>query len=159
MEAKDAWILLGGAALGFFASLLATFTAPSVGNAFSKLKSGFIERNRARALAAYVEVHDLKSGKRDKYLYAITGWGSLSAFMIMCIIAGLMGFSTRRFLGPPTSIGPENASLLALALAVAFALVVLRCVLRLYLTLSRLDNFENYRAQLLRRWPDIVLPE
>ena len=37
METKDAWILLAGAFLGFLGSLLATFTAPSVGSAFGKL--------------------------------------------------------------------------------------------------------------------------
>ena len=47
METKDSWLLLAGAALGYVINLMATFTAPSVGSAFGKLKSGFIERKKA----------------------------------------------------------------------------------------------------------------
>jgi len=50
MEAKDAWLLFAGAFLGFVGSLLATFAAPPLSTAFGKLKSGFIERNKAKAL-------------------------------------------------------------------------------------------------------------
>jgi hypothetical protein len=78
METKDVWLLLAGAVPGYVINLTATFTAPSVGTAFGKLKSGFIERNKARALAANAEVRDLKSGERDKYLYAINHWGFIS---------------------------------------------------------------------------------
>jgi hypothetical protein len=40
METKDVWLLLAGAVLGYVINLMATFTAPSVGTAFGKLKSG-----------------------------------------------------------------------------------------------------------------------
>jgi len=88
METKDAWILLAGTMLGFVASLLATFTAPSIGSAFDRLKSGFIERNKARALFSYAEVLALKNWQgrqvsvRDQqlgfccYLHAVVCHGS-----------------------------------------------------------------------------------
>ena len=63
MEAKDYWLLIAGALLGYVVNLIATYKAPSVGWAFSKLKSGFIERNKARALAGYALVWGLKSGQ------------------------------------------------------------------------------------------------
>ena len=47
METKDVWLLLAGAVVGYVINLTATFTAPSVGSAFGKLKSGFIERKKA----------------------------------------------------------------------------------------------------------------
>jgi hypothetical protein len=89
MEAKDAWLLFAGAFLGFVGSLLATFAAPPLSTAFGKLKSGFIERNKAKALAAYAEVRDLKSGKRDKYLYAINGWGPIIAGLLLVVMAAV----------------------------------------------------------------------
>ncbi|WGR94729.1 hypothetical protein MTX26_01360 [Bradyrhizobium sp. ISRA443] len=162
MEAKDVWLLLAGTLLGFLASLLATFTAPSIGNAFGKLKSGFIERNKARALAAYTVVHDLKFGKRDKYLYAIIGWGSLNALTLMSIATGGMGFAARRVLGPAVSSAssdPLGLRVLALAVALTGISIVLMIGLHLYLTFARLENFENYRSQLLKRWPDLELPD
>jgi hypothetical protein len=38
-------------------------------------------------------------------------------------------------------------------------LMAIRRTAYLIITLNRIQNFEHYRAQLLRRWPDIVLPE
>jgi hypothetical protein len=94
--AKYAWLLLAGGILGFVGSLLATFTAPSVGDAFGKLKAGFIERNKASALASFTQVRDLKSGKRDKYLYAINNWGFVSLITLGSIFAFVVGLATGR---------------------------------------------------------------
>jgi hypothetical protein len=149
MEAKDVWILLAGAFLGFVGSLLATFTAPSVGSAFGKLKSGFIERNKTRALASYAVVRDLKSGKRDKYLYAIKSWGFTLAFLLL-VVLGAIGYST------------AHGWLLRLPFGAFLVIVWWASLNRMWhavITFGRLEDFENYRAALLRRWPDIVLPE
>jgi hypothetical protein len=94
METKDAWILVAGAILGFIGSLLATFTSPSIGRVFGKLKSGFIERNKTSALSAYIEVRDLSTGKRDKYLYAINSWGFMGLFFSSSFMAGIAGLAT-----------------------------------------------------------------
>ncbi|MCK1547165.1 hypothetical protein IVA87_19220 [Bradyrhizobium sp. 147] len=48
MEAKDIWLLVAGTILGFVTNILSTFAMPTIGTAFGKLKSGFIERNKAR---------------------------------------------------------------------------------------------------------------
>lgn len=157
METKDAWILLAGAFLGFVGSLLATFAAPPVGSAFGKLKSGFIERNKAKALARYSEVRDLRSGKRDKYFYAINHWGVLTFITVTTPLAVLLGFETGLALGLPRT--GAQVSIAAVGVALLLLFFFLRRTLRFLLTLGRLDNFENDRAELLRRWPDIVLPE
>jgi hypothetical protein len=157
MEAKDAWLLFAGAFLGFVGSLLATFAAPPLSTAFGKLKSGFIERNKAKALARYSEVRDLRSGKRDKYFYAINHWGVLTFITVTTPLAVLLGFETRIAFGLPHT--GAQASIAAVVVALLLAVFLLRRTLRFLLTLGRLENFENYRAQLLRRWPDIVLPE
>src|ERR1700738_4392109 len=89
METKDAWLLLAGFILGYIGNLIATFTAPSVGSAFIKLKSGFIERNKASALASYAVVRDLKSGKRDKYLHTLTNWGLDLSFLLIFALSAI----------------------------------------------------------------------
>jgi hypothetical protein len=163
MEAKDMWLLLAGAVLGYVINLTATFTAPSVGTAFGKLKSGFIERNKARALAAYAEVRDLKSGKRDKYLYAISHWGLVTFLYPTSFLAAFIVFAARRAIGPDSFYqAQENAPafwLFVSAIAASLIFAVVSGTLRVVLTLSRLENFEDYRAELLRRWPDIELPD
>ena len=93
MEAKDYWLLIAGALLGYVVNLIATYTAPSVGWAFSKLKSGFIERNKARALAGYALVWGLKSGQVDKYIYALNNWGFILVYVVffaMCSVVALL---------------------------------------------------------------------
>jgi hypothetical protein len=162
MDAKDIWLLLAGAVLGYPVALLATFTTPPLSNAFSKFKSGFIERNKAKALAAYAFVYDLKTGKRDKYLYAINSWGMLTALMLVAIAAWSLGLATGRetrgVLGRPE----ENAlSLILLVTAIPLGLTLMAAsrIMYLFLTLNRVDNFEAYRASLLRRWPGIKLPD
>jgi hypothetical protein len=162
METKDLWLLLAGAAVGYVINLMATFTAPSVGSAFGKLKSGFIERNKANALAAYAEVWDLNSGKRDKYLYAINGWGFISSLTLAGHMGTVVGLAAGRAFGPTASTVRENAPalwLFVLAFATFLLFLVAWRALRLVLTLGRLANFEDYRAELLRRWPDAKLPD
>ncbi len=143
MEAKGAWLLFAGAFLGFVGSLLATFAAPPLSNAFGKLKSGFIERNKARALAAYAEVRELKSGENDKYLYALKSWSliifNLVLFALFSIIAQLSNF--------PTSIVAHMVG------AVVLLILLARRLAHHSITFNRLANFEDYRAELLRRWP------
>jgi hypothetical protein len=135
--------------LGFVASLLATFTAPSIGSAFGKLKSGFIERNKSKALAGYDNVRSLKSGKRDKYLYALTSWGFTLSFQLFFVVSSAVFLrSTNMRLA------------VALFIFVVFtALCSTRWMLDAVITLSRLENFEDYRAELLERWPDIELAD
>ena len=159
MEAKDIWLLLAGAALGFVGSVLATFAAPSIGSVFGKLKSGFIERSKSNALASYVVVRDLHTGKRDKYLYAINGWASINVLILGGLMAGGLGFITRRLVGGPIEPIHPVRTLLALIVGILIVLLVLRHLLTLFLTLNRVDNFDHYRAELLKRWPDIQLPE
>jgi hypothetical protein len=159
MDARDIWLLLAGAVLAYAVNLLTTYTVPPLNSAFGKLRAGFIERNKSRALAAYAFVHDLKTGKRDKYLYAINGWGMLGAMMLVLFTAVLMGLVIRRAFDLPNEAAPGFRLLLALAIAVGLAVMVLSRIMRLALTLYRLDNFEAYRASLLRRWPDIKLPD
>jgi hypothetical protein len=148
MNTKDAWLLLAGAFLGFVGSLLATFTAPSVGSVFGKLKSGFIERSKASAVAAYAEVRDLKSGAWDKYLYALNSWGFILVYLLFCIMCSIVAV-----LGSPEIKLPAGVG------AVFCWLMAIRRTAYLTIALNRIRNFEDYRAQLLRRWPDIVLPE
>jgi hypothetical protein len=163
MEAKDMWLLLAGAVFGYVINLTATFTAPSVGTAFSKLKSGFIERNKARALAAYAEVCGLKSGKRDKYLYAINHWGLVTFLSVTGFLGAFIVFAARRAIGPDSFYrAQENAPafwVFVSAIAAFLMFLIVWMTLRQVLTLSRVENFEDYRAELLRRWPDIDLPD
>ena len=50
-------------------------------------------------------------------------------------------------------------ALLAVTVLVLTALLAMRRIISLLLTLGRLEDFEDYRAELLRRWPDINLPD
>jgi hypothetical protein len=140
---------MAGSILGFLTSLLATFTALPIGNAFGKLKSGLIERNKAKALASYAVVQDLKSGKWDKYLYALNSWGFVIVhlvFFAMCTTIGLLHSE------PIIRLAGGVGSGIGMALS-------LRRLSYLIMTLRRVEGFDYYRAELLRRWPDLVLPE
>jgi hypothetical protein len=149
METKDIWLLFGGAAIGYIINLISTFTAPPVGSALGKLKSGFIERNKARAVASYAEVRDLKSGEWDKYLYALNSWGFILVHMLFCTMCSIVAV-----------LGNQPQIKLPAGVGAVFGLqMALRRTSHLTLTLNRIRNFEDYRAELLRRWPDIKLPE
>lgn len=116
--------------------------------AFGKLKSGFIERNKAKALAAYAEVRDLKSGAWDKYLYALNSWGFILVYMLFCIMSSIIAVLGNPEIKVPAGIG-----------AVLTSLMALRRTAYVVIALNRIRNFEDYRAELLRRWPDINLPD
>jgi len=64
-------------------------------------------------------------------------------------------FVTGAIVGSLTS----SALPLSVFLAGLATLLAARRMVRLLITLNRIADFENYRAKLLRRWPDIVLPE
>jgi hypothetical protein len=159
METKDLWLLLAGAAVGYVINLMATFTAPSVGTAFGKLKSGFIERNKAKALAAYAEVRDLKSGKSDKYLYAINGWGFIIAALLVVVIACVAASLIKMVEVVHATEYDFALKLASTGILMLAMFLATRRFFNLHLTLGRLANFEDYRAELLRRWPDINLPD
>jgi hypothetical protein len=127
--------------------------------AFGKLKSGFIERNKAKALAAYAKVQDLKSGKHDKYLYAISGWGLIIAALLAVVIACVAGSLIRIVdaVHPTERAFPSKLALLTTATLAMF--LATGRLFNLLLTLGRLANFEDYRAELLRRRPDVDLPD
>jgi hypothetical protein len=91
MEAKDVLLLVAGPIPGYLMSLLATFSAPPLSSVFGKLKSGWIERNKAKALANYVVARDLNSGKWDKYLYALNSWGFVIAHLVFCAMGTTVG--------------------------------------------------------------------
>jgi hypothetical protein len=46
-----------------------------------------------------------------------------------------------------------------IALTAVIELIFLIRLGRLIITLNRLEKFDRYRAELLKRWPDLVLPE
>jgi hypothetical protein len=158
MEAKDTWLLIAGGILGFIGSLLATFAAPPVDTAIGKLKSGFIERNKAKALASYRLVWTLKSSKTDKYLYAINHWGTLSFITATAPLAAFLGIASSIIFG-----GPQLPRPIAFSMGAFIALLIvgwlLMRTLRFLLAIARVENFEHYRAELLRRWPDLDLPD
>jgi hypothetical protein len=113
METKDLWLLLAGAVVGYVINLMATFTAPSVGTAFGKLKSGFI-----------------------------------LVYMLFCIMGSIVGILGNPEIKLPSGVG-----------AVFGLLMAIRRLAYLIITLNRIQNFEDYRAELLRRWPDVDLPD
>jgi hypothetical protein len=134
MDTKDIEILLAGAFLGFLASLLATFTAPPLGAVLGKFKSGFVERNKASAVANYHTVLGLKLGKRDKYLYAIKSWGFIILGFISCTFSIL---AAQSFL---LTNEPKPISLVGMFVAMS-GVILLLTTERLFgtiLTLSRL---------------------
>jgi hypothetical protein len=149
METKDLWLLLAGAVLGYVINLIANFTAPSVGSAFGKLKSGFIERNKAKALDAYAGVRDLKSGAWDKYLYALNSWGFIIVYLLFGTMGSIVGLLAK----------DQATGVFALGSAMVGLLMAFRRISNLFLTLGRVENFEDSRAELLRRWPDVDLPD
>ncbi|WP_454641879.1 hypothetical protein [Bradyrhizobium liaoningense] len=172
MDAKDIWLLVAGTILGFVTNILSTFAIPTVGSAFGKLKSGFIERNKARALANYCLVSDLKTGKRDKYLYALNHWGHICLMTFLALGSGFAGVMTGLFARPLLRDGNETlahngrdalsmrviAFLLAILVLVMIARILWRSI-HLDLTLSRVEQFDHYRAELMRQFPDIKLPD
>ena len=101
-----------------------------------------------RALAAYAEVRDLKSGAWDKYLYALNSWGFILVYMLFCIMCSIVGVLGNPEIKLPSGVG-----------AVFGLLMAIRRTAYLVITLNRIQNFEDYRTELLRRWPDINLPD
>jgi hypothetical protein len=71
--------------------------------------------------------------------------------------------TARRAIGPDSFYqAQENAPafwLFVSAIAASLMFAVVSGTLRVVLTLGRIENFEDYRAELLRRWPDIELPD
>jgi hypothetical protein len=149
MEAKDVWLLLASIPISYLAGLLTVYTAPSIGTAFGKLRAGFIERNKARALAGYALVWGLKSGQIDKYIYALNSWGFILVYVVFFAMCSVVGLLSNDPLAKWSNLGGT----------VFLVLLVFRRTSRLLLTANRLADFEGYRAQLLQRWPDLVLPE
>jgi hypothetical protein len=88
---------------------------------------------------------DLRSGKRDKYLYALTHWGEALVFLLL-FVWGAISYEVGRRWGYG-------------ALALITFILFMEGLSRVVLTTERLANFEDYRAELLRRWPDLNLPE
>lgn len=160
MDTKDIWLLVAGTILGFVTNVLSTFAVPTVGTAFGKLRSGLIERNKAKALANYERVRDFKLGKRDKYLYAINHWGFISLYTFMALMSGFLGIATGKAVGPISLPGQEKpAAIYLLVTGLILLVLVFTRMLRLLITLGRIENFERYRTDLIQRWPDIELPE
>jgi hypothetical protein len=146
MDTKDIWILFAGAALGYIGNLIATFTAPSVGNAFGKAKSQFIERRKANALLNYFQARDLKTGVRNKYFYAINSWGFILVYLSFSFASGIVGQLDKT----------SSLSSLYLLSSMCSALLAIRRTAKVVLMLDRVENFEQYEATLKKRWPDIT---
>jgi hypothetical protein len=131
---------LVAAALGYLLSVVANFTTVPIGLAAGKFKGRLIERSKTRALQAYKEVRALHDGTRDKYIYAIHSWGFVIAYLIMSSAAAVVG-SLFFFL-------------------VASTFLLLMSARRLWIvvfTLNRVQYFDDYQAQLKKRWPDLAL--
>lgn len=146
METKDIWILFAGAALGYIGNLIATFTAPAVSSILGTAKRKFIERNKTKALLSFFEVKALKTGVRDKHLYALNSWGFVLVYMSIfftCVIIG--GLNTEK-----------NWDLIFLIGSLLPAFLAIRRLGTLLLTLDRLQNFDQYEATLEKKWPDIT---
>jgi hypothetical protein len=138
---------LVAAALGYLLSVVANFTTVPIGLAAGKFKGRLIERSKTRALQAYKEVRALHDGTRDKYIYAIHSWGFVIAYLIMSSAAAVVG-----------SLLPQSDR--APFFLVASTFLLLMSARRLWIvifTLNRVQYFDDYQAQLKKRWPDLAL--
>jgi hypothetical protein len=147
MNAKDWLLLLVGAALGYLLNLAANFTTAPVGQAAGKFKTRLIERSKKRALQAYEEVRALHNGTRDKYIYGIHSWGFVIAYLTM---------SSAFFVVAVLSQQPDHALSFFLGSLFLFLMSVRR-LWTVVFTLSRVQYFADYQAQLKKRWPDLIL--
>jgi hypothetical protein len=150
MDSKDWLLLLGGAALGFVLNVVANFTTAPIGTAIGKLWIRYIERNKQRAKSAYVKISELRSGKRDKQIYAIESVGFIVSYLIMCATLVIIGFIEKESV--------DNSDLCFVASTLPGLLAWHRFV-STSLTLNRITNFEQYKSDLSGRWPDIISTE
>ena len=146
MDGKDIGILFAGTILGYIGNLVATFTAPSVGNALGKAKSRFIERNKAKALLNYFEARDLKTGVKDKYLYAMNSWGFILVYLGFSFASAIVGSMDK----------PSNLVGLLFLSSMGSGFMAIRRTGKLILMLDRVQNFEQYEATLKHQWPDFI---
>jgi hypothetical protein len=145
MEPKDWLLILAGGLLGYVTSLLATFTSAGIAKSFGKVKLGWIERNRFRALKSYEVVRELKDGKVDKYFYMLNSWGFVIVWLIFTTSTAVIGTNK-----------PEEQQLIWAILSTIAGVLAFRRLILLIMMQSRIDNLEQYEQKLTERWPGIT---
>jgi hypothetical protein len=133
-----------GALLGFFISVTANLATPSFQAYFSKSKAGWIERSKKRALSQFIFVMRFRTGTEDKYMYFVAQWSYIILLIIIAFV--LLGTNRSRF----------HDSVLGLC-SIACITYGSWTHQKLKLWYWRMNNFEEYKSALLKRYPDLEL--
>jgi hypothetical protein len=142
----QSWVILfAGATFGFFVSIVANLATPTFGSYFARSKLGWIERSRRRALKQFNFIQRFRNGTEDQYMYFVAQWGYILLYGVLATF-----FEVISSLNPQIDLA--FASMLALLVAVIRGVWV---HMRLYLWYWRMNNFEEYRLSLERKWPDL----
>lgn len=149
MDPKDWILLLAGAIIGYFVSIVANLSTPSFGGYFSRGKAGWIERSKRRALKQFDFIQKFRSGREDRYMYFVARWGYILLYSLFTTFFAIVYLDA----------GTLATKYLALV-GVFFTLMRGMWVhFDLYLWYWRINNFEIYRNSLQKKWPDLNLPE
>jgi hypothetical protein len=174
MDAQFWWGIVGGVAvtilLGLPLNFFANIYTPNLVDGWNRKKSARQERSKAKALASYNIVTELRSGKRDRYLYLLGEYiGVLVGFLltVLCVTFTtllLVLFSLHRSGEKGVTeqwllVAPEATLSVALILMVLTSLVMLITFslnARVTTLKWRLDHFEEYRAQIEKKWGSLT---
>ena len=147
------WGIVLGGGVGFLASIVANLSTPSFASYFSRSKAGWIERGKKRALKQLTYVQRFRNGAEDKYMYFAAQWGYILLFSTMSALLLIM-VCVQPYRAFPLLLDGWMLFVALLGLAYAFWISN-----KLHLWYWRMNNFEEYRASLLKKWSDLDLDE
>jgi hypothetical protein len=140
------WLSIAfGGALGFVVSIVANLATPTFGDYFSRSKMGWIERNKKSAFKKFNAIQSFRRGAEDKYMYFVAQWGFILMFGIMDVFLETI---------PKDHLWQVVFFVVVqcyIAIQIAWLLVTLN------LWYWRMNNFAEYKASLLKKWPDLDL--
>lgn len=144
------WGIVLGGAVGFVVSIVANLSTPTFGSYFQRSRAGWVEHGKRRALKQYEFILRFREGKEDKYMYFVAQWGYILFYVIMSVFMFLIG----------TKLDERGERLLQLTGYLAGLASLMRCLwvnLKLTIWYWRMNNFDEYRMTLLRKWPELQL--
>ena len=108
--------------------------------------------SKKRALKQYGFIQRFRSGKEDKYMYFVAQWCYILVFVLMALNGVLLILMHKQ-----GSIGHSIVDDVFFLFSLLLLAYVLRVHNKLHLWYWRINNFEEYRASLRKKWADLEL--
>ena len=146
--------LIMGGLIGLFASLLANYFTPTFSDYVNKRRTGFVEKSKKRAIRNFLIIKNLHEGKKDKYIYLMDRWAHVTIFLMVAVagvlIAEVVDISAEDWID-------EFVWDCSYGLGVVSFGAMLVNYFRVTLVQTRLQNFEEYEAGLIKRWGNLPI--